>query len=98
MLLLVFNETDVRLYSVLLLRFYCELRCEIWMWYLSEKLFVRFILLIYHLLLEAQVPATKLYILEGTADNYEVKLSIELSNCSAKIVEFGCACCCEKQA
>jgi hypothetical protein len=45
-LLLVFNETDVRLNSVLLLRFYCELRCEIWMWYLSEKLFVRFILLI----------------------------------------------------
>jgi hypothetical protein len=31
------------------------------MLYLSEKLFVCFILLIYHLLLEAQVPATKLY-------------------------------------
>jgi hypothetical protein len=31
------------------------------MWYLSEKLFVCFILLMYHLLLQAQVPATKLY-------------------------------------
>jgi hypothetical protein len=31
------------------------------MFYLSEKLFVCFILLIYHLFLEAQAPATKLY-------------------------------------
>jgi hypothetical protein len=33
---------------------------------------------------------------EMLAMNYEVKLRIELSECSAKIVEFGCSCCCEK--